>query len=1144
MQNINYKSIIKTMVIKRPKIYNPKTKRYVYKDTATGRKVNELYYTVNPLTGRRVRVGGRTYKTVINKSIKQNKKEMKKTIENMEQLDSEYEKIKKGYEDDYVKIRQKLQEDAKKSKFKSSFNKLIRTNSFQLLINNVIKAGNTYTRTQATQLYNKIINDGKYTLTVTTIDGVNNITLTDRTKSWFTGVMMLGLDWDESPVAFGSDKLDIIDIRLITDIKITLHHWSKKARSYRDKSGRFFPYVNTSNINLLRYQIYNQEQAYDDNNDIKNTHCLFHTLRLHNIDESIINGVKLKYVSQHKTYDNLHTISSIKKTDLKKIGTMIKRNINLHFIENSDSSTRKMKIHINKDYETIDIALFKGHYFIYEDSEYTSFSIKYYNDVKDMKDFKNISKCSRRRGKKTYQRSETKKRINSLDMMKMMFNNDMFKKLDLSTFTESVKMDDNIYLDNIENEQREVKYKQKEIQERDIYYADTETFTHSGKNINHELNLLGFVSQDDDTVTHMSVMDKANEGYNMPNEQKMIYRFVDAMTNKCKKNVVCYFHNLKYDYKLLEKYLNVETTCEKDGQIYNTVCRYGKCTIEFRDSFKLIGFALKKFKDAFNLPADICKKEAIAYDYYTRDNHDKYINIDEYRGYLSKKDKITFDGIIKKHSSYDRETNTFNPTEYYKEYLDYDCLTLKYGLEKFNKTILDITDKATNAYDHLTISSLVDKYMLSQGAYEGVYEITGNLREYVSKAIYGGRVAVNKKYKKKIIRGKISDYDGVSLYPSAIVRLCRELGLFCGKAKRFNNDDLKNWNDKQYSIVTIKITAINKMQQIPFIAYKGEGSTNYTNVPKDEKLIIDSITLNDYIKFHDIEYEIYDGVYWDGDLNKKMGEVIKTLFKERLKQKKAENMTMSDTIKLMLNSAYGKTTIKKSNIKKTIMKMSLKEEYLYKNWNTIISYRDINDKLCELKETKIDISYNRAHIGCAILSYSKRIMNEVFDVANDNEYPIYYTDTDSLHCNLKDVPKLEAKYKERYNKELNGKQLEQFHTDFKLKGAKKKAEIYAIKSIFLGKKSYLDILESVNDKGKTINGYHIRLKGITEEGILNAAKDYYHSYYGLFADLATGKKLKMLLNPYNEDEESSKVLFEYNVNGVRTKRKFERTISF
>ena len=210
MQNINYKSIIKTMVIKRPKIYNPKTKRYVYKDTATGRKVNELYYTVNPLTGRRVRVGGRTYKTVINKSIKQNKKEMKKTIENMEQLDSEYEKIKKGYEDDYVKIRQKLQEDAKKSKFKSSFNKLIRTNSFQLLINNVIKAGNTYTRTQATQLYNKIINDGKYTLTVTTIDGVNNITLTDRTKSWFTGVMMLGLDRDECPVAFGSDKLDLI----------------------------------------------------------------------------------------------------------------------------------------------------------------------------------------------------------------------------------------------------------------------------------------------------------------------------------------------------------------------------------------------------------------------------------------------------------------------------------------------------------------------------------------------------------------------------------------------------------------------------------------------------------------------------------------------------------------------------------------------------------------------------------------------------------------------------------------------------------------------------------------------------------------------------------------------------------------------
>jgi hypothetical protein len=67
--------------------------------------------------------------------------------------------------------------------------------------------------------------------------------------------------------------------------------------------------------------------------------------------------------------------------------------------------------------------------------------------------------------------------------------------------------------------------------------------------------------------------------------------------------------------------------------------------------------------------------------------------------------------------------------------------------------------------------------------------------------------------------------------------------------------------------------------------------------------------------------------------------------------------------------------------------------------------------IIEVEKICADNSFNRGHIGCAILSISKRIMNEVFDVANDNNYPIYYTDTDSLHCNLEDVPKLKPSIK-------------------------------------------------------------------------------------------------------------------------------------
>ena len=202
----------------------------------------------------------------------------------------------------------------------------------------------------------------------------------------------------------------------------------------------------------------------------------------------------------------------------------------------------------------------------------------------------------------------------------------------------------------------------------------------------------------------------------------------------------------------------------------------------------------------------------------------------------------------------------------------------------------------------------------------------------------------------------------------------------------------------------------------------------------------------------------------------------------------------------------------------------------------------MNERCTELEELCCDVSYNRGHIGCAVLSMSKRIMNEVFDVANDNNYPIYYTDTDSLHCNFDDVPKLEAKYKERYGKELNGKNLEQFHTDFNLDGAK--SEIYATKSIFLGKKSYIDILESKDENGNIIHGHHVRLKGITEEGQLDASKKYKNGYKGLFEDLAKGNEVEITLNPYNEEENKQKVLFEYYNGCVRTRKEFKRKVKF
>ena len=62
--------------------------------------------------------------------------------------------------------------------------------------------------------------------------------------------------------------------------------------------------------------------------------------------------------------------------------------------------------------------------------------------------------------------------------------------------------------------------------------------------------------------------------------------------------------------------------------------------------------------------------------------------------------------------------------------------------------------------------------------------------------------------------------------------------------------------------------------------------------------------------------------------------------------------------------------------------------------------------------------------GIEVLSMSKRIMNGVICLAGGNDLSIYYQDTDSTHINTEEVKPFADKYREMYNKELIGKNME------------------------------------------------------------------------------------------------------------------------
>ena len=127
-------------------------------------------------------------------------------------------------------------------------------------------------------------------------------------------------------------------------------------------------------------------------------------------------------------------------------------------------------------------------------------------------------------------------------------------------------------------------------------------------------------------------------------------------------------------------------------------------------------------------------------------------------------------------------------------------------------------------------------------------------------------------------------------------------------------------------------------------------------------------------------------------------------------------------------------------------------------------------------------------------------------LAEQNHIQIFYQDTDSMHLFESDVPLLAKLFKEKYNKQLIGEELTQFHNDFDgFPGSVGK--IHSIRLIALGKKSYLDILE--DEEGN--KGYHIRLKGVPKQCILNYCHKLGITVEDLYMKLLAGEEVEFNL---------------------------------
>ena len=340
--------------------------------------------------------------------------------------------------------------------------------------------------------------------------------------------------------------------------------------------------------------------------------------------------------------------------------------------------------------------------------------------------------------------------------------------------------------------------------------------------------------------------------------------------------------------------------------------------------------------------------------------------------------------------------------------------------------------------------------------------------------IYENKFISTKKKKINGIRKRLICGDINSLYPFAIFML---LGYPIGKVKNIPIKDLKSKKFIKYAneyYLKIKILKVNKKLDFPLLTKIGEkGERIWTNDMEGEEIYIDRITLEELIKYHDIEYECKVGVMFNEGYNTKIKEVVHKLYELRNKYKK-ENNPIQLVYKLMLNTIYGKTIQKPKDSEILWRKDSTTcEENLIRTFGESIQYISKPEDGKKLFKVKIRIGivdhWSMPHCGSLVLSQSKRVMNNF--LAEYGEW-IYYTDTDSIFID-------EEKFLEIKNlqPELFGDELGQLKEENHLSGDC----VRIIKAMFLAPKVYW--IREENEEGEIYDK-------VTMKGIPNSAIDY------------------------------------------------------
>jgi hypothetical protein len=994
-----------------------------------------------------------------------------------------------------------------------------------------------------------------------------NLPIITRLVDYYTGVNV-----DKFVQQTASDQ----DFILATTFKGYLpEDFNFELEFNESQAGAYFPYQTTKYYGLEKYQITHKGISLSEYKKITDRNCLLSSIETY-AKEFDIESKELIHELENIMIENFRAkdVSKILKLCFKDKDFCIRIKkyhlVNNKIVAKSTHNNRDI-IYGNKDSENIIKLVQYANHFMPD--------IKY-------------------NPKSRYANRHESKPINIINTLNKIMEFNQLIDSEHSIIRNNTYRDDQLEL-SVKLDQRIHTYKPKDILVNDklIYLADCESSIDS--NGIHRAFLIGYSSllNDDFKMISASSYEEMNNGdifikmlddliSRNPIKKKIRKKDKDVEDNedepdgdidnrdltpsqktRIKNTIVIYFHNAKYDMSLIKNNdrMIITSECSKSSQFYSYKILYKSRRFEIRDSYKLINKPLKDFKTMFTLSEG--KKEFNIYDFFTPEKavifNLGYLDeeIEEY--FLNKYgDEIGSKKYKKFISSNDQyfknRTNRHKGlSELYSDYLKADVKTLKTGLIKFREIMKNITE--LDILNYLTISSIGLDYVKSKGCLDGIVEVTGALKLYLDKHITGGRVCIENN-KPTHRTGKIADCDAVGLYASSMYIMKLVKGFY----HYINQSDSANYLSELYEkyawfCITIEgYTTINL--PIPFVSYMENDKRVWSNDIVGKKIYTNSVELETQIKYNGLVItNVIQGVgIKHGEFNLGINGIMRHLTDSRNKAKKDKNTGLSESLKLVGNSIYGKSLTK--DVAQEIRHMSEAEfQKLIRNDPTLLisakqrcEYKAIkgvgkNKIVNKTKYYRVKLklrfikSYKLSTFGIMCLAYSKDIMNRVMGEANVAGIPIFYQDTDSMHMFYDDIPKLSSQYEKIYNKKLIGSDMCQFHNDFnppqdpkerkKIGWVMSPDEVYSTEFIAIAKKFYIDRTQNdyVDEKGNKPNkAYHIRCKGISTESIIDYCETLGTTPLELY---------KMCLNDDYQLEvafSKRKAMFKYSDSGVRT----------